>query len=404
MKEICPHDKCTGCNACYNACTHSAIKFEKDRLGFDYPVINNDLCVDCKLCQTVCPVLQPIVASEPLKVFVANSANHELQRSCSSGGIVSLVAQYIIENNGVVYGCTGEDSSHVQHIRIDRVSDIDRIKGSKYVKSDIGLIYKELKKDLLTGCLVLFVGTPCQVAGLKVFLRKSYNNLYTIDFVCHGVPSQQILNDALLALEVKPSNRYSVAFRRKSKKYSSTYGLIISDNQAVKDTKKTILALKFPEDLYITGFLQGLYYRNSCYQCQYACPNRVSEFTTGDFHDKDNKFKNRLNSADMLSKLLINNEKGVELYEKIKDRLECVEISLAECDAPTTNLSRPSRRHRNYDSFIRDYQNEGYKTAAHKNLKDDIRLIRRHIMLGQLVSLIKRVPFVNSILRYIRKR
>ncbi len=404
MKEICPNDKCTGCNACYNICTHSAIRFEKDTLGFDFPTINESLCVDCKLCQTVCPALHPIHGNIPLKVFVANSADHELQRSCSSGGIVSLVAQYIIEKNGVVYGCTGENSSHIQHIRIDNNSEIDRIKGSKYVKSDIGLIYKAVKKDLLTGNLVLFVGTPCQVAGIKGFLRKPYDNLYTIDFVCHGVPSQQILNEALRSLDIVPSSRYGVSFRCKSKKYSSTYSLIIRDNQAVKGRKKIIYALKFPEDLYITGFLQGLYYRNSCYQCQYACPKRVSEFTTGDFHDKDNKYKNCLNSADMLSKLLINNDKGVELYEKIKDRLEYVEISLAECDAPTTNLYRPSRRHRNYDSFVRDYQNEDYKTAAHKNLKDDIRQIRRHIMLGQFVSLIKRIPFANSILRYIRKR
>ena len=195
MKTICPEELCTGCLACLNSCTHNAIEITTDICGFRYPSINQDICVDCGLCQLSCPVIHPIEKKFPQSCYAVTVNTEKELATCASGGAATALSRYVLQQGGIVYGCSNVEMRHVKHIRITKEEDLPLLKGSKYVQSDIGLNYRLVKKDLRQGLKVFFVGTPCQVAGLKSYLRKDYPNLITVDLVCHGVPSQQLLND-----------------------------------------------------------------------------------------------------------------------------------------------------------------------------------------------------------------
>lgn len=195
MDNICPIEKCTGCQACYNTCKHGAIKMMPDGCGFIYPMIDNDECINCGLCKRSCPVNEKTLLLYPQSCYAATLKSDADLYASASGGAATAFMRTVISDGGVVYGCTGEDVYNVHHVRIDSLSDIDRLRGSKYVQSQIGDAYIKVKKDLKEEKPVLFIGTPCQIAGLQAFLRKDYTNLITVDLVCHGVPSQKMLNE-----------------------------------------------------------------------------------------------------------------------------------------------------------------------------------------------------------------
>ena len=177
MREICPMVQCTGCSACYNACRHQAINMTENELGHVYPQIDEDKCVGCNLCQMSCPVVNKPLLRYPNFCFAVALLKDEDLKFSASGGASTALMRAVINENGIVYGCTGEDVFHVHHIRVDSLQDIERLRGSKYVQSEIGLIYKSVLADLNSDKTVLFTGTPCQVAGLKSFLRKDYPKL-----------------------------------------------------------------------------------------------------------------------------------------------------------------------------------------------------------------------------------
>ena len=214
ISNICPKEKCTGCYACVNICSKNAIKIDRDELGFSYPFIDPAFCVNCGLCVSVCPSHSALPFNLPLKAIIAHASDEAEQKTSTSGGLASVFSRYIISHHGVVYGCSGADGKNIRHIRVEQESGLFFLKGSKYVQSEIGEIYRLAKNDLRTKRLVLFIGTPCQVAGLKSFLGQEYENLYTIDFVCHGVPSQQLLTDYLSQYILKGAS-YCVSFRKK---------------------------------------------------------------------------------------------------------------------------------------------------------------------------------------------
>lgn len=268
MKDICIHNECTGCTACSSVCGKSAITFKEDSLGFLYPVIDANKCVDCGICQKICPNNNNILKALPIDSYVGYAVDKEEQLSSSSGGVASVVGRYFINKGGIVYGCSADSIDEIGHIRVDNEQDLLKLKGSKYVQSNMRNIFTQVRSDLKLGKKVLFVGTPCQVAGLKSFLRKGYENLLTIDFVCHGVPSLKILKESLKSQLPKfASEQYRLSFRRKVKLrnvYNSEYGLFIHSHK-----KGYLYDGRYPKDMYITGFLSALFYRKSCYSCHY---------------------------------------------------------------------------------------------------------------------------------------
>lgn len=390
MIEICKKESCSGCFACLNICPKKAIKTVPDILGFMYPEINRNLCIDCGLCQKVCPVIHPQVPKKPERAFAAYSTDVADRMSSTSGGAASVFSQYVIRQGGVVYGCSGEDCMHVRHIRVAEASELAKLKGSKYVQSDIGSVLKSVKSDLQSGRFVLFIGTPCQIAGLNGFLCKEYDNLLTIDLVCHGVPSQQLLNDAMkyYAEETRLS-KASILFRKKGKDVKDLrYGLYVSDQRS-----SSLFSANFPFDHYITGFMSGLFFRENCYHCPYAAPQRISDITLGDFWGLGGLEVSRIKQDHGISLVLINTPKGTETFEKCSVNLTIEERQIREAILGNGQLQHPLARNKYSDRFRELYPYEGFKESCRLCLKEDYKRFRNQQIKKHIISLIAHIPF-----------
>lgn len=393
MKEICSKNRCTGCASCFNVCNKGAITMIEDNCGYIYPQIDQNLCIDCGLCTKVCPVDTIVALKYPKSCYAATVKSDKELASCSSGGIATELSRYVINNGGIVYGCTGKDIKNVHHIRIDKIEELELLKGSKYVQSFIGEIYKNIKKDLQTGKFVLFVGTPCQVAGLKGFLRQyDYPNLITADLVCHGVPSQKMLNDNI-AYYNKKNEDISVWFRQKEQNsYKSeiiwkiVYGWYYKTNHM-----ETSHRIKYYKDPYMLGFLAPLTLRINCYTCRYANISRCSDFTLGDFWglNKDAGFIN----GKGVSMVLVNTDKATNIWSTVSKQCVYVERDIVEAQKGNGQLQAPSRMHNNYNMFISLYPRLGLKQAIYSSLNKDLNKIRFNNLKSFIKYLTRRLKY-----------
>lgn len=371
MKEICVKEKCTGCSACFNACSQKAITMSEDACGFIHPNIDQNLCIDCGLCAKVCPVNTKVTFKYPLDCYAATVKSDEELLSCASGGMATELSRYVINRGGIVYGCTGKNIRNVHHIRINKIEDIELLKGSKYVQSFIGEVYKNVRKDIQTGCFVLFIGTPCQVAGLKGFLRhKDYQNLLTVDIVCHGVPSQKMLNDNI-SLYCAENEDISVSFRKKvytPSKCGASWRIIYGWFYQTKNMSAQH-AIKYYKDPYMFGFLTPLTFRNSCYICPYANISRCSDFTLGDFLGlgKDACFIN----GKGVSVVLVNTDKAASVWSEVSEKCVWVRREIVEAQKGNGQLQVSSYMHKNYSMFMSLYQQIGFKRSVFFTLKKE---------------------------------
>lgn len=371
MKEICVKEKCTGCSACFNACSQKAITMSEDACGFIHPNIDQNLCIDCGLCAKVCPVNTKVTFKYPLDCYAATVKSDEELLSCASGGMATELSRYVINRGGIVYGCTGKNIRNVHHIRINKIEDIELLKGSKYVQSFIGEVYKNVRKDIQTGCFVLFIGTPCQVAGLKGFLRhKDYQNLLTVDIVCHGVPSQKMLNDNI-SLYCAENEDISVSFRKKvytPSKCGASWRIIFGWFYQTKNMSAQH-AIKYYKDPYMFGFLTPLTFRNSCYICPYANISRCSDFTLGDFWGlgKDACFIN----GKGVSVVLVNTDKAASVWSEVSEKCVWVRREIVEAQKGNGQLQVSSYMHKNYSMFMSLYQQIGFKRSVFFTLKKE---------------------------------
>lgn len=286
MKDICLNGKeyCSGCEACANACVHDAIYMKPDWRGFMYPVINHDKCVDCGLCQKICPANKvnnkPFVFSEAAVYIDKDEQN--LQRA-SSGGAFGTVARYVLAQGGVVFGCCMDEEYNVKFISVNNVEDLKKLHGSKYVQAKVGMIYREVKDTLKAGRLALLCACPCHIAGLKAYLRKDYDNLITIDLICHGVPSQPYFRHYVKDLLSRKAKMGITTFRFRYKSETEC-----SNTQHITSSKKNVYVGFYNKDYYMTYFLWGKGYRDSCYKCRYPGAERGGDFTIGDFWNNVN--------------------------------------------------------------------------------------------------------------------
>lgn len=370
IKEVCPLEKCTGCSACFNACHHQAIKMTEDVYGHVHPVIDVNRCVGCNLCERSCPVINNPLLLYPRSCFaMALPAENDLALSASGGAATALMRQAVNEN-GVVYGCSGEDVYHVRHVRVDNLKDIEKLRGSKYVQSEIGLIYKDVLSDLKSGKLVLFTGTPCQVAGLKTFLRRDYPNLVTADLVCHGVPSQKMLTENIgYYTDETDGKKIKIAFRSKSVCRDTKTKLNscrIEFGWYFQHQPYSSFARKFYDDSYMFAFLQCLTFRECCYTCRYATSARCSDITLADFWGLGDDA--RYEKGRGVSLCLINTEKGLSFFGKIKDKNNVVEREIVEAIVGNGQLQCPSAKSCRQEEFRALYPKLGLKMSIAKVL------------------------------------
>ena len=234
MENICKKELCTGCWACHNACPKQCIEMKEGELLHLYPTINQKTCIDCGVCQKTCPAINPLPKEQPLKTYAAWAKDEEEYKTSTSGGLGAVLSREILKAGGVVYGCAVCSDIDIHHIRITKEEDIALLKGSKYVQSSIHDSHQRVKQDLRDGRQVLFTGTPCQIAGLKRYLKKDYANLYLVDLICHGVPSLGYLKQHITDVthsEVKDID--SIRFREGNGMY-----LIVVNKDDEKEEKK----------------------------------------------------------------------------------------------------------------------------------------------------------------------
>lgn len=346
MNEICPSVNCSGCEVCANICPHNCISFVQDQEGFFYPSIDQSKCVDCKLCQKVCPANSPPLYNAPQdEVFAAWALDNKIRQSSSSGGLYSVFANYCFSQGGVANGVIFNDKLLAVHALFDSPEKIISSRGSKYVQSSPGDIYKRIKSELNQGRTVFFTSTPCQVNALYKYLDKDYANLYTCDFVCHGVPSPQFLKDCVLKMTSGNTGIDSISFRNLSG--WGKFGLKVNCANQICDEKLI-------DSVYIRTFLAGVNYRYSCYQCPFTRQERVADITIGDFWGLG-KYKPFLHDMRHgVSLLIINSPKGKALVEKIKDKILLEKRSFREAARDNHQLHQRITMPKNRSAFYSD--------------------------------------------------
>lgn len=299
MISIKDNAKCCGCSACVQRCPKQCISLKEDKEGFLYPIVDEENCIDCGLCEKVCPELNLSEERLPLKVCAAKHIDDKIRMKSSSGGVFSLLAEQVIEEGGVVFGARFDEYWEVIHDYTETKVGLAVFRGSKYVQSRIGSTYQQAEKFLKEGRKVMFTGTPCQIAGLKHYLRKEYSNLLAVDFVCHGVPSPKVWRaylDETIAREVFEKNTVSlhaknrlkfiqsIEFRSKStgwKKFS--FSLTLAKAIAEGEKNSVFLSSKFYDNPYMQAFLSNFTLRPSCYQCVCKSGRSGADITIGDF-------------------------------------------------------------------------------------------------------------------------
>lgn len=369
--EICKTISCTGCFACKNICPKGAITVGYDRYDKSIPKVDESKCVNCGACMKVCPVNRPVEKRRAEYSVAVWSQNSQDQQLSSSGGAAAVFSRWILNNGGVVFGAASLDKT-VKHIKVETEEELEKLRGSKYVQSDIGYTYREAREALKIGRMVLFTGTPCQIAGLKNFLGKDDDNLITVDLVCHGTPPVRYLQDHIAhAAPEKAWNR--VSFRGR-------YDWLLT----VFDNNEIVYQAPRECDSYFMAFLEGLTYRDNCYACSYACPERVSDITIGDFWGLDRK-KLEHDYHGRISLVLPNTEKGKRFFEQCQDGLVWERRALEEALVPEQgNLLHPSIPHPDRETFLFHYPKLGFEGAMKKtNLWRVVKTVRiKQIMKG----------------------
>lgn len=352
MKEICEKEKCTGCFSCYNACPKKCIKMQENICGFLYPEIDFNKCVNCGKCETVCPVNNQIQLNKVKSVYAGWSLDEHERASSASGGIAAEISKFYIEKGGVVYGACINDSLEVTHKRISRIEDLPLLKQSKYVQSRINDSYKMVKEDLRNGIDVLFVGTSCQVAGLKNYLEKEYDNLLSCDIVCHGVPSYKMLKEYIDSVsENKKVTSYK--FRKGNEYYLSLF------NGDVK-----IGEYYLRESTYFLAFMEGLTCRNNCYVCRYCTEARVGDVTLGDFWGLGKKIPFSKDKSNGVSVILFNTDKGLVIKEYLEKVCFMEQRTLEEAVDGNARLRKPLQINIQRKKFEKLYNKKGFNYAV----------------------------------------
>lgn len=280
MINITDKTQCCGCSACAQRCPKQCISMRSDEEGFLYPKADGSVCIDCGLCEKVCPVINRNDEREPLAVYAAKNADENVRMQSSSGGFFTLLAEQTIGHGGVVFGAGWDADWNVRHDCVERKEDIDILRSSKYLQSIIGDSYVKTENFLKQGRKVMFTGTPCQIAGLKHFLRKDYENLLAVEVICHSVPSpgvwQQYLSEKLQNIGLCKSDIQQISFRDKSTGWK-TYSFVVKDKNGNEYRELS------SKNAFMRGFLADLYTRPSCQACPAKHLKSGSDITLGDW-------------------------------------------------------------------------------------------------------------------------
>jgi len=342
--------ECSGCTACMNICPVNAIAMVFDQEGFKYPSINKSLCVECGQCVKVCPFKEGYRIEsnfqEP-EIFAVKNNDIKIRIESSSGGVFSVLSDYILENNGVVYGVVFDEEFIVTHQKALSKKDLDKMRGSKYVQSELNYLFREIK-EILKDRLVLFSGTPCQTAGLYSYLGEQNKNLILCDLVCSGVGSPKIFGEYIQKNYPDRSN-LMIKFRDKKKGWQNNRMKITNHNN--------VSYFKLENNPYLYLFMRSYILRPSCFYCKFTNFYRPSDITLADFWGIE-KTLPAFSDNMGVSLVLLNSQKGINLFNKVKPEISYTASDKMSCTQRNLYKSKPLPHQR--ESFFRDYIKYGY--------------------------------------------
>jgi len=397
MIELCSRDACTGCGACQNICPKACIEMVEDEEGFLFPSINHNKCISCNLCREVCPILSKNMVNyqheiNP-KTFACWINDDAIRLRSSSGGIFSAIAINVLKKSGVVFGAAFDENMSLNHIAVEKIEDLEKLRRSKYIQSKIGNTLKQARDFLDSGRLVFFVGTPCQIAGLNQFLKKDYKNLITADFICHGVPSPGVFSEYVKYLESIEGDRLiDINFRDKRKGWSS--GFFVKAKFKNGKTQN----LSGYRNSFIYGFSKNYFLRKSCYDCKFKAMPRQADITLGDFWGIQNEYHKE--SFKGISCLLINSKKGNYIIDDLKKYATFNLESFLKVKKRNKNLysscSMPAER----EYFFKDFNKVAFSVLIKKYLTPPLTIrirvfIKNHLNFRVIYSIKKWINLIR---------
>ena len=407
MIHITDKKNCCGCSACVQRCPKQCIRLEEDTEGFLYPQVDEETCIKCGLCEKVCPILNQADKLSVLEVLAVKNPNDEERMNSSSGGVFLPLAREVINQGGVVFGAVYDESWEVHHVYAEKIEDVYPMMGSKYLQSKIGNSFKDAERFLKQGREVMFVGSPCQIAGLRTYLRnKEYPNLLAVDFLCHGVPSpgvwRRYLAETYGGYDAKEQSRLQatagknsvllsslnatspigdIKFRDKRESGWKKYRFVVRQKSASKADQNTVLSSDIHYDNpFMRGFLSDIYLRPSCYACK--CKNGVnhSDMTIADFWGI-NQIAPEFDDDKGVGLVLLNTKKGEEYFSRLP------------MDMMPSNLEKAH------------YYNGGFNehTKAHPKRDQFFFLIENGKSIKAAVDICLRLPFKQRVVRVVKK-
>lgn len=408
MKEVCDYSHCTGCAACVNACPQRCIILEPDEHGELHPVVDHANCVNCGACQKACPENNAQVRRSPIRCFAAWRKDSAKKKLSASGGVAAVITETIInEKHGVAYGTAYDAEMFPRVMRAADLVTAERFKGSKYVQSVVGPeLYRDVRDDVVSGRQVVFIGTPCQVAGLKGYLGRDYDNLLTVDLICHGVcPTSYFIEEVgALKAQYHIPEVSDVRFRGnddadyKDNWRDKLFGRSPKTNYAVtvwtgeSGSRRMVYSGDQWHNFYLAGFLKSISLRGNCYTCRYAQPERVGDLTIGDFIGlgKREAFPYGKHGVSFVS---ANTDKGLACVQELvaAGALVVVERSYAERLEYAPGLRSPSAPHSARQVFRARYLQVGFKKALAGVLGPEFAARRRRRLLKFLQTLPSRL-------------
>lgn len=355
---------CCGCTACEAVCPKNAISMEPDFMGFKYPQVDYEKCIECKLCEKACSFNEeyktPDNLTQPIPYGVRLKDTAEMMKSRSGGAFVAF-SDWILKKGGVVYGAGYKNHFEVAHKRAANATERDEFRGSKYVQSDLAGIFKAVRHDLQQGLWVLFSGTPCQVAGLSAYIPTNLKEkLLTVDIVCHGVPSPHFWHDFLNYVEKKENKIVAgVDFRDKQR-----FGWRAHKETFTLMDPKSGQSSALSSDTYTFLFYRHLMLRPSCSECKFCNLRRPADLTLADFWGWEKTDKSINKDDKGISLILLNTPKGKNVFEETKHQFDTISPKIEDC--MQGHLIRPTTFGKNHDAFISDYESRGFKYVLYK--------------------------------------
>ncbi len=365
MIEIQKKSNCCGCQSCYNKCPKNAIEMIEDEKGFKYPRINEEKCINCGLCEKVCPIINNKQIKNTPKAYACINKDENIRMQSTSGGIFTLLATAIINKGGVVFGACFNNNFGVYHTYSETIKDLEKFRSSKYLQSDIGLSYQKAKEFLDKDRYVLFTGTPCQIEAFKIFLEKDYSKLYLQDIICHGVPSPLVWNKYKEYKEKSFNSKLSeMSFRSKKEEGWGRYHV------DMKFENNETYSINHNDDVYMKAFLKHLSLRESCTDCKFKKNNRLSDITLADFWGIRNVIPD-MNDEKGTSLVIVNSDKGKELMDEIAESMICKEVDFEKAISGNPSYNTVSKANENSDNFFRTINSKDFESSVRMYLPND---------------------------------